>query len=141
METINFNLSNKQFNHLNKKYRKGHKSSAIGKRAVEIVKFYFLDKYPDCGFRVPNDGCDLEVLPNNIKLEVKGTSSDDIAWSQLKVSGNPSYNQLLNDLPLYRVSNVYEKVVTINIMKHSDDFIMEQKPRWAIKKKEINKND
>lgn len=135
METINFKLNEIQFDHLNNNFPISKKSSLIGQRAVEILKFYFEEKYSGSTFRVPNDGCDLEVLPLKIKLEIKGTSSSEIAWSQLKVSGNPSYNQLLNGLPLYRVTNVYEKDVIFYIMKCSEDFEMVPEPRWRIKKK------
>ena len=135
MESITFNLISQQHDQLNNDFPKGQKSAEVGNRAVKIVKMYFEEKYPGCTFNVPKDGCDLEVLPHNIKLEIKGTSSPDIAWNQLKVSGNPSYNQLLNDLPLFRVTNVYDREITIHILTYSEDFIMQREPRWAIKKR------
>ena len=134
MKKININLTIEEFEYINSLYPKGGKSSTIGKRAVEIVKIHFLNKYPDCKFRDPKDGCDLEVLPQNIKLEIKGTNDAGIAWNKLKVSSIHSYNQLMNNIPVYRVTNVFAQNPVMFILIFNLDFTMVQEDRWSIKR-------
>lgn len=135
MITIQINLPEAEFQRLNALYPPTVKSSNVGDRAIELVKFHFRTLDPKCQFREPNDGTDLEVLSgtSSERIEVKGTADSDIAWTKLKVSGNASYQQLLNDTPLYRVVSVYDRAPCIHILKHSEDFEMSAEARWAVK--------
>jgi len=103
VEEIKFKLKKDEFARLKRKYPKNGKSSIIAKRAIELVKLYFLSKDPNCNFSTPRDGSDLEITCGNIthRIEVKGTADDDIAWAKLKVSGEPSYELLLKGLPFF----------------------------------------
>ena len=138
MISVPINLTEQEFQRLNALYPPTAKSSNVGGRSVELVQFYFRTIDPQCQFRVPNDGTDLVVTTGGatIQIEIKGTADTDIAWSKLKVSGNPSHQQLLNDVPLYRVVAVYDRAPTIHILKHSEDFEMNPEPRWSVKKRQ-----
>ncbi|MDE3056356.1 MAG: hypothetical protein KGJ59_00165 [Bacteroidota bacterium] len=107
-----------------------------GDIAVEICKIYFQHQYIGATFiENPEAGVDLEVIvPQrpNLQIEVKGTEERGLAPYQLGVSGNHSFQRLFNGLPLYRVSNVRQREITIWILTCPADFRMEPEPRWRI---------
>jgi len=133
METIEFELSEDELNMIN------HLSTE--KAALEICKLYFKETYPRVSFNnQPANGVDLEIRYNRrrgwLSIEVKGTRKPDVAWALLKVSGRQSYVNLRNDMLLYRVCNIGHSLVKINIMKHSEDFVMIREPRWRVRERE-----
>ena len=139
MKREKFELSDLEFTQLNTEYARGKGSALIGYRSEAIVRLYFRRKYPDCEFRQPTNGADLEVVssPNRrgFFLEVKGTEDSSIAWGKLKVSGVPSHQMLVEEkIPLYRVTNVFEKKPVIYMLKYGEDFDLVQEPRWRIRR-------
>lgn len=137
METIEYKISKRDFQKLNRKYRRRGKSSEIGKRAVDIVKIYFKDNNQNVHFSPESiEGIDLIAIIGNqrIKIEIKGTAEKGIARSKLGVSGKKSHDYLENGMPLYRIANVYGRIVKIFILKYGEDFKMDKEDRWKIKK-------
>ena len=137
MEKIQLNVPENEFQGLNQLYPPSLKSFNIGERAIELVKFYFRGKDPSCSFSIPTDGSDLEMKCRNSteRIEVKGTADTEIAWTKLKVSGEPSHKLLLEGLALYRVCGVYNRDPVIFIMHYSSDFEMVPEPRWSVRAK------
>ncbi len=135
MEFIEIKLTEQEFSRLNSIYPATVKSSTVGKRAEELVKFYFRSIDPECKFTEPNDGADLlvERKNGNVKLEIKGTASDSVAWSKLKVSSPDSHKQIQEGLPVYRVISVYDRNPKILVLRYGEDFILEPEPRWAVR--------
>ncbi|MBI5875115.1 MAG: hypothetical protein HZB81_04615 [Deltaproteobacteria bacterium] len=138
MEEIKFKLKKEEFDKLNRDPNIGEGSinaSKTGKRAVELVKLYFLRKDPNCNFLIPGNGSDLEITCGNItqRIEVKGTVDTKSAWAKLIVSGEPSHKLLEDGLPLYRVCGVYNDEPVIFIMQHGSDFEMVPEVRWRVK--------
>lgn len=140
MIAIQIQLPEAEFQRLNAVYPPTVKSANVGDRAIEIVQFHFRAEDPQCQFRKPTDGTDLEICTagNSVRIEVKGTAASNLAWGKLKVSGGPSYQQLLNDVPLYRVVAVYDRTPRIYVLKHSQDFEMIPEPRWRMKARNVS---
>lgn len=136
METIEIKLTEQEFSRLNSIYPATVKSSTVGKRAEELVKFYFRSIDPKCKFTEPNDGADLlvELKNESVKLEIKGTASDTVSWSKLKVSSLDSHKLIQDGLPVYRVISVYDRNPKILVLRYGEDFTMEPEPRWAVKR-------
>jgi len=82
MLRIGLDLPEAEFQRLNTLYPANRKSSTLGARAIELVKFHFRGLDPQCRFRVPDDGTDLEIIQggSSQRIEVKGTADSDIAW-------------------------------------------------------------
>ena len=138
MEKIKIELAEEQYIRLNADYPRNGKSSIIGERSVEIVKWHFRSNDKCCNFIPMSGGCDLRIISRknsklDLDIEIKGTANKDIAWSQLKVSGNPSYYSLTNNMPLHRVCDVYSQSPVIYVLRYSDDFEMIPEPRWSLK--------
>jgi len=135
MDTIEIDLIEQEFTRLNELYPPTVKSATVGKRAEELVKYYFRCIHPDSRFTDPKDGADLLVEwdSSSVKIEIKGTEDDTVAWSKLKVSGADSHKLLEEGLPLYRVISVYDRNPKILVLSHGIDFIMEPEDRWAVK--------
>lgn len=139
MEEIKFKLKKEEFDKLNRDYpntgKSSIKASETGKRAVELVKLYFLRKDPNCNFLRPRNGSDIEITCGNItqRIEVKGTVDTKSAWAKLIVSGKPSHKLLKDGLPLYRVCGVYNCEPVIFIMQYGSDFKMVPEVRWRVK--------
>ena len=69
------------------------------------------------------------------RIEVKGTASKDIAWSQLKVSSQKSHDALESgEAAMYRVVDVEGTQPRIYMLTYGQDFTLEPEPRWAVKK-------
>lgn len=137
MEIIDLDLPKEFFERLNSSFPLGDmQSSVIGKRSVEIVKWYLLTKDQNCTFDQYQSDADLRVTLNGITIdiEVKGTTDSDISWIKLKVSGKKSYDKLLSGMPIYRVCSIYKQNPRIYILTYKDDFEMIPEPRWSIKK-------
>ncbi len=143
MESIAVKLTSSQFSKLNSLFNQSGKSADVGKRAVEIVKIYFMSKNPRCTFPVPPSGVDLVVQENRSrkKLEIKGTSELNIAWGKLGVSGCPSFDKLKKGMPLYRVTGVFEETPQIYVLRFKKDFRMQKEPRWRIVQTTSNKQE
>ncbi|GEM_PF-3440356 len=114
------------------------------KKAVAIVKKYLLEKYVDRDVEIQEKvkGADILVVFKNTNvndeiIEVKGTVSAKLAWNQLFVSGQPSHDNLLKGIPLYRVFNVNGKTPIMVIMTYGKDFTMEKEVRWKVKRAHI----
>ena len=138
-QTIPLKLTTAQFRNLNAKYRDRNHNKTIGNRAIELVKIHFENILPDCEFEVEKDDADLIVRSSKFRkpryIEVKGTTRLDIAFGQLKVSGDPSYKMLTkNKIPVYRVTGVFERSPTIWILQYGKDFGLKREPRWRFEK-------
>ena len=134
MEKIRFRLTISQKERLDRDSPFSGKSSIIGKRAEDIIKLYFLKKHPNCKFKTLQEGTDLHAVWNGGEayLEIKGTASDKISWSKLKVSSKRSYNLLKSGLALYRVTSVFSDCPTVFILTFGKDFEMKTEERWSI---------
>jgi hypothetical protein len=135
MERIDLPLTRDEHTELNARFPATSKSSNVGCRAIELAKIYFRTVDSTCNFREQINGCDLEITfasGETNHIEVKGTASRDLAWSKLKVSGTPSYQALIDGMPLYRITGVYEQTPVIFVMTFSEDFQMELEPRWRV---------
>lgn len=135
METYDIPLTEEQFKELNTIYPRSTVSAATGKRAEEILKIYFQSIDTNARFEEPEKGADIRVVLSgrSFDIEVKGTSKSNIAWSQLKVSSQPSHDRLASGLPLYRVVGVYEQNPRLYILSHDEDFQLVPESRWAVK--------
>ena len=139
MDTNLITLTTEEYERLNSLYPDSAGSGLIGKRAEEIVKIYFQRTSPGCTFAAPDAGADLTVLfcdgSSPSLIEVKGTAALGIAWPQLKVSSQQSYNLLVQaGVPVYRVSGVFTATPTIYVLRHGADFRLEEEARWAFKR-------
>nr|WP_293304529.1 hypothetical protein [Allomuricauda sp.] len=135
MKTIDFRLSEQQFENLNNEYPKQGKNSHIGHKAIQIAKYYFNSIYENPKFEDNIDGIDLIVhTPNNrLEYEVKGTEDSRIAFSKLKVSSTNVHNKLVNGLTLLRICSVGNLTVQLHFMQYGEDFLLEPEARWAVK--------
>ena len=83
------------------------------------------------------DGTDLRIsMDGRIvkRIEVKGTKSQGLAWSQLKVSSQRSHDGLESgEVEMYRVVGVDDARPRIYFLTYGRDFILEPEPRWAVK--------
>lgn len=110
------------------------------KKAVVIVKKHLQEKYSGCNIEIREDvrGADIRVVFKDRNeedkiIEVKGTVKPSIAWGQLKVSLQSSYDRLVKGVPIYRVIGVDSKIPRIVVLRYGKDFIMEEERRWAVK--------
>lgn len=137
MEEHKINLTGQQIASLNNKYpiTPGNKNTEL--RAEEIVKIYLSLKYSGCTFEQGTNGADLKVITttDSFEIEVKGTKQENIAWTSLKINGNPSYRRLKADMPMYRVTGVFKDQPSVLILKYSQDFEMIQEDRWRVRAK------
>ena len=107
-------------------------------KALYIVEKYIRHKYgSDVEIEEDHDGADLRFSvhgQDEQRIEVKGTASKDIAWSQLKVSSQKSHDALESgEATMYRVVNVDGLQPSIYILKYDQDFTLEPEPRWAVR--------
>jgi hypothetical protein len=140
MELHHLELTSVEYEKLNSKYPESEGSGLIGKRAEEIVKIYFRKGDPQCQFpNPPPKGADLHVVFSgdapSILIEVKGTKSAGLAWQQLKVSSQHSWRLLAEErIPVYRVSEVFQRSPSIYVLVHGLDFVLDEEPRWTFKR-------
>lgn len=136
MASITFQLDPKQLADLNARFPPTDNSSSnAGKRAVEIVRLYFVGVGAQC-VAAPR-GHDIEVaFPGSTgmcRAEVKGTRDDDVAFGKLRVSSSESYRLLTSDsIPLLRVAKVFSATPVIHELFHGQDFTLVNEPRWRI---------
>ena len=107
----------------------------IADAAVEICRIHFRRENSAVTFPKSPNKADLCVVFTGapaFDIEVKGTEEAGIAWNQFKVSGHPSYELLKKGMPLYRVSNVGSREVSIFILNYGEDFEMTPEPLWRI---------
>ncbi len=107
-------------------------------KALYIVEKYIRDKYGSgVEIKEGQDGVDLRFSLNGQdeqRIEVQGTVSKDIAWSQLKVSSQKSHDALESgEATMYRVVNVDGLQPSIYVLKYDQDFSLEPEPRWAVR--------
>lgn len=110
---------------------------STAKKAEWIVRKYIRCKFgsqvrieKDCG------GADLRVSMNGEteRIEVKGTKKNDIAWAQLKVSSQQSYDALRSGAAsMYRVTGVEGNMPRVHVLEHGRDYELKPEPRWAVK--------
>lgn len=135
MQQFAIQLSDAEIARLNSLFPPGSKSANIGARAIEILKIYFLRKDPKTTFRREVADADLEITDSTgvaLRIEVKGTADNGIAWTKLKVSGKPSYNALRSGMPVYRVCGVEGEVIQVFVMTYPEDFDLTPEPRWRL---------
>lgn len=107
-------------------------------KALYIVEKHIMSEH---GKRVDieedRDGADLRISVDGQtvkRVEVKGTRSSDLAWSQLKVSSQKSHDALKSgEVEMYRVVDVDGERPSVYILMHGRDFTLEPEPRWAVK--------
>ena len=107
-------------------------------KALNIVEKHLRAVYgEDVGIVEDQDGVDLKIIVNGQtvkRIEVKGTASKDLAWSQLKVSSQRSHDALESgDATIYRVVDVEGTNPRIFELTHGQDFTLEPEPRWAVR--------
>ena len=107
-------------------------------KALYIVEKHIRSEYGEqVGTEVDRDGADIRVSMDGQvvkRIEVKGTRSQGLAWSQLKVSSQRSHDALKNgEAEMYRVVDVDGARPSIYILTYGRDFILEPEPRWAVK--------
>ncbi|MBI4408965.1 MAG: hypothetical protein HY561_04620 [Gemmatimonadetes bacterium] len=134
MKSFRVKLNPAELAELNQRFPPSRGSSDIGKRAVEIVKCHFRRHHPRCRFVDPPRGADLAVVleTDGTKLfEVKGTAGAGIAWQQLKVSSQVSYDLLTGGSAcVLRVTDVYGGEPVVYELRCGEDFRLEPEPRW-----------
>lgn len=132
-------LSDEIFNDLNSRFPSPTSSAIVGKRAHELAIIFARHEYPNCSF--PNGnipaGADLVVQPqppvNLVVFDIKGTASEEIAWSQLKVSSQASYNAIsTGSCLLLRITSVFGRNPMAHIMKYAEDFFLAREDRWSV---------
>lgn len=112
--------------------------SSTEQKALYIVEKYLRDEYGEqVEIEEDRDGADLRVSVGGKtvkRIEVKGTASKEIAWSQLKVSSQRSHDSLESgDASMYRVVDVEGTQPRIYVLTHGRDFTLEPEPRWAVR--------
>lgn len=139
MNTFRVTLTANELAELNHRFPSSRGSGDIGKRAVEIVKYHFKKQNPGCRFVDPPNGGDLAVLmvaatvPN--VFEIKGTAEHDIAWQQLKVSSQSSYDLLKSgSVAVLRVTDVFGQEPVVHELHYGKDFRLEPEARWTFKR-------
>lgn len=110
------------------------------KRAVAIVKKHLREKHSGRDVEILEDvrGADIRVVfrdkdEEDEIIEVKGTVQPSIAWSQLKVSLQSSYDALVKGVPMYRVIGVNSKIPRIVVLRYGKDFMLAEELRWAVR--------
>lgn len=139
MEHYDVTLTDEEYDRLNSAYPKSDGSGLIGRRAEEIVKIYFRRLEAQCKFVDAPPGADLSVMLSEgsapLSIEIKGTAASDLAWPQLKVSSQRSWELLTTqDIPVYRICSVFGKVPSIYVLRHGRDFVLVPEARWAFKR-------
>ena len=108
------------------------------KKAEAIILMYLVSKYGrQAEIEEDQDGADLRItLDGNVeRIEVKGTESSTLAWSQLKVSSPKSHDALVSgDASIYRVVDVNGESPRIYVLTHGRHFTLEPEPRWAVRR-------
>ena len=112
--------------------------SSTEQKALYIVEKYIRDEYGEqVEIEDDQDGADLRITVGGKtvkRIEVKGTGSKEIAWSQLKVSSQRSHDSLESgDASMYRVVDVEGTQPRIYMLTYGRDFTLEPEPRWAVK--------
>lgn len=132
-------LTSREHKYLDSKFPQTKGSAGIGRRAVAIVKMHIKKEDPSSRFPEPPDRCDLEIVTgkDRTRIEVKGTSKNEIAWNQLKVSGKHSHRDLKQGMLLYRVAGVFTSRPLLWILQDGIHFEMVPEPRWRIKAKRL----
>jgi len=129
-------LTDDEFDALEKQWPRGPHGS-IGARAMKITSIYLGRQHPSCIFEPPVAGADLNFRSTpsapSQAVEVKGTESNGLAWSQLKVSSPDSKKLLESGAPVYRVCDVFGRAPKISVLQHGKDFVLQPEPRWAFK--------
>ncbi len=107
-------------------------------KAMYIVNKHLKDKYGDqAEIEEDRDGADLRVSVDGQteRIEVEGTESPTLAWSQLEVSSQKSHDALRGgDTSMYRVVDVSGTNPRIYILTHGQHFTMEPETRWIVKR-------
>ena len=135
MQKFTIQLTDAEHSRLNSLFCGTGKSSHVGSRAIEILRIHFLRQDPATTFRTEVGDADLEITNSTgsvLRIEVKGTADQGIAWAKLKVSGTPSYNALVAGMPVYRVCGVEGKTVQVFVMKYPENFSLTPEPRWRL---------
>ena len=120
MQTIKLQLADGFFNRLQSLSGRGPKNNSTRDRAVQIVKDWLSRQSGIQVLPQPTaQGADVSYLQNKIEIhaEVKGTEDSNIAWSKIKVSGEPSYLGICAGWPVFRVCNVFSQSPFIHILK------------------------
>lgn len=109
-------------------------SSAVGRRAEALARLYICSVYPQCEFGTPDNGADLAVVYQGVKLnfEVKGTRSNSINWSQLKVSSPHTHRLILSGMPMLRIASVFLRCPVVHVLSYPNDFELREEPRWSV---------
>lgn len=137
MQKYKVALTDAEYEDLNGRYPESDGSGLIGQRAEEIVKIHLRRQHPGCKLSRGSDGADLHVVSCDgkfWKIEVKGTQSAGVAWQQLKVSSQRSWQLITEEkIPVYRVSDVFSQKPSIYVLMHGRDFDLACEPRWTFK--------
>ena len=109
------------------------------RKALYIVKKHIRsERGEQAVIEEDRDGADLRISVDGQivkRVEVKGTSSPDLAWSKLKVSSQRSHDALKSgEAEMYRVVGVDGARPSIYILTYGRDFTLEPEPRWAVKR-------
>lgn len=136
MTTIEFKINEEQRNELLSRFPNLEKNSHVGKFAFEVAKLYFLSQDADAVFSSCTTGGDIGVMCNGKyeEFEVKGTADLGICFQKLKVSSKACHDALINGMRLIRITGIGKLDMNIHFMKHLEDFILIQEPRWAVAK-------
>lgn len=131
-------LSQQDWDALNHRFPRTQGSSDIGKRAVEILRCHFMRVDPGCEFVAPPRGADLAIRSAEgtkvVAFEVKGTADSGIAWPQLKLSSQSSFEFLSSGRgSVLRVTKVFEKEPEVFELRHGVDFTLVPEARWTFK--------
>jgi len=135
MRPIQFSISKKELNDLNRKYPESGQSNSIGNMAIEIVKLYFLEKLSGVSFKTGKKGADITVISKSKKetnYEVKGTEDPNIAFKKLKISSKQCHDDLVKGMEIIRVTNIRQRKMNLYFLKHNVDFILDIEPRWKV---------
>lgn len=129
-------LSDIEFNELERQHPAGG-SNQIGRRAVAVVKIALARRSPGCSCFDGTCGADLDVVfadGTRAQYEVKGTSSEGLAWAQFKVSSQASHDILVSgQAVVLRVTKVFSRSPEIYELRHGTDFTLVPEPRWSAK--------
>ena len=110
----------------------------IDDKAMFIVEKYLDDKYQGkARVMEDKDGADLRcsIDGKTERIKVKGTPLSTIAWQELEVSSQKSYESLESGgVLMYRVVDVNGPRPKIYILAHGKDFTMEPEARWAVRR-------
>jgi hypothetical protein len=140
MTTIKFELPADLFNCLETAFPQGPRNNSTRDRAIHIVRHWLLQQEDTQIVDIPTaPGADLTYTHagKEFHIEIKGTEDVEIAWSKLKVSGQPSCDGISGGWPVYRVCGVFSRQPTIYIMKNLEDFILVPEPRWRFREIKI----